>query len=223
MQTGVLEKLPQTARDRLFARAVKRDLDRGELLQLAGSPAERVHLILAGVVSLSVSDINGEETIVALAGPGTFVGEAAAIDGEPQPFDATTATPTRVIGFDAPSFVDIVFACPKAGQALAAQGSARARWMIETTLERTTGEVDARLAGRLLDLSRMLGRTNGSTIELDLPLGQRDLGRLAGMCRESTCKTLRRMKAAGILDYQGRKLRILRPDSLRMLKCGGRA
>ncbi|HWC12962.1 MAG TPA: Crp/Fnr family transcriptional regulator [Actinomycetota bacterium] len=221
MQRSVLEQLSPTQRERLLARAVRRDLPRGELLQLAGSPAERVHLIVTGIVSLSVRDIDGDETILGLAGPGTFVGEVAAIDGEPQPFDAATATAAQVVGFDAAAFVDIVFSSPPAARALAALGTARSRWMIDTALERTTGEVDARLAGRLLDLSRMLGRTNGTTIELELPLSQRDLGRLAGMCRESACKTLRRMKANGIVDYEGRKLRILRPDSLRMLKCGG--
>ncbi len=221
MQRRVIEQLSQPQRERLLARAVRRDLPSGELLQLTGSPPERVHLIVRGIVSLSVRDAEGAETILGLAGPGTFIGEAAAIDGEPQPFDATTTTPAHVVGFDAATFVDVVFASPGAARALAALGSARSRWMIETALERTTGDVDARLAGRLLDLSRMLGRAAGTTIELDLPVGQRDLGRLAGICRESTCKTLRRMQADGIVDYEGRKLRILRPDSLRKLKCGG--
>jgi CRP-like cAMP-binding protein len=66
----------------------------------------------------------------------------------------------------------------------------------------------------------MLGTEENDTITLDLPLGQKDLGKLAGMCRESTCKTLRRLKADGIVDYRGRTMRILRPDSLKMMRCG---
>jgi hypothetical protein len=31
---------------------------------------------------------------------------------------------------------------------------------------------------------------------------------------------LRRLKADGVVDYEGRKLRILRPDTLRMMRCG---
>ena len=86
--------------------------------------------------------------------------------------------------------------------------------MSDTAVERTSSEVPARLAGRLLDLADLLGTVRQGAVEMELPLAQGDLGRLAGMCRESACKTLRRFKSQGLLDYRGRRLRILRPDAL---------
>lgn len=219
----VIEKLPQAERERLLARAVKRQLNRGDILHLAGDPADRVHLVLDGVVKLSLRDSEGDETILGLAPAGTAVGDLAAVDGRPQPLDAVAATPAVVSGLDAKLFTEIVFAHPSAALELSRAQASRTRWMIETALERTSGEIAARLAGRLLDLGRLLGTAQGETISLELPLGQRDLGKLAGICRESTCKTLRRLKADGVLDYEGRKLRILRPDTLRMMRCGSGA
>src|SRR5687767_9712549 len=217
---SIVEKLTPSARERLLVRAVKRHMEPGDILHLAGDPASRVHLILDGVVKLSVRDSEGDETILGLAAPGSVVGDLAAVDGRPQPLDAIAATHGLVMGVDADLFVDVVFADPTAALELCRAQSDRTRWMVETALERTSGEVTARLAGRLLDLGRLLGSTQGGTIALELPLGQKDLGKLAGMCRESTCKTLRRLKADGIVDYQGKKLRILRPDTLRMMRCG---
>jgi CRP-like cAMP-binding protein len=97
------------------------------------------------------------------------------------------------------------------------------RWLYATTLERTSSEVPARLAGRLLDLGDLLGRIHQGALEIDLPVAQGDLGRLAGISRESTCKALRSFKSQGLLDYRGRRLRILRPDALERIRCAGRA
>ena len=217
---SLLDELRPADRTILLDRAVERDLGRDEILHLAGDRPERVHLVVDGIVKLSARASNGDETILGLATPGATIGDIAAIDGRGQPLDAITVTPCTLMGFDARLFVEVVFRNPAASLALAHAGTQRARWIIDTALERTSGEVEERLAGRLLDLGRMLGRPVGTGVELDLPIGQRDLGKLAGMCRESACKTLRRMKSEGIVDYDGRRLRILRPNTLRMMRCG---
>lgn len=218
--TAVLDMLGPDARDKLLGRSVERQLGRGDILHLAGDRPERIHVIVEGVVKLSLRDSEGEETILGLAVPGTLAGDIGAVDGRPQPLDAIAATPVRALGIDAALFVDSVLSHPAAARELCSQQAARTRWIIETALERTSGEVTSRLAGRLLDLARMLGTQRGDQIAVELPLSQRDLGKLAGMCRESTCKTLRRLKSQGVVDYEGRKLRILRPDTLRMMRCG---
>lgn len=217
---SLIAALCQADRSILLARAVERHLRRGEILHLAGGRPDRVHLIEQGIVKLTSRDSEGDETILGLATPGTVCGDLPAIDGRPHPVDAVAATPARVLGFDASAFLEIVLRNRFAALELARIQAARTRWMADIALERTSGEASARIAGRLLDLGRILGTDRGDVIEMELPLGQRDLGKLAGVCRESTCKTLRRLKAEGVVDYQGRSLRILRPDSLRMMRCG---
>src|SRR5688572_24106629 len=111
---AVLEKLPTDQRERLLARAVKRRLGKGDILHLAGDPVDRVHLVLDGVVKLSLRDSEGEETILGLAPAGTVVGDLGAVDGRPQPLDAIAATAGVVAGLDAQLFVDVVFTDPHA-------------------------------------------------------------------------------------------------------------
>ena len=220
MRTELLDGLPGAARTKLLDRAVPRSLENGEILHLAGDRPDRVHLVTAGLIKLSVRDSEGDETILGLAPVNSVVGDLAAIDGGTQPLDAVAATPSEVLGFDAKLFIDTIMASPCSVRALARIQVARTRWLAETALERTSGAVSSRLAGRLLDLGKLIGTTDGRVIEVELPLGQRDLGRLSGVCRESTNKTLRRLKAAGVIDYKGQTLRILRPDSLQMMRCG---
>jgi CRP-like cAMP-binding protein len=141
----------------------------------------------------------------------------------PQPLDAIAATPCDVIGLDADLFLEVVSRNAESALELATALATRMRWMCDTAMERSSSEVTGRLAGRLLDLADMLGRVNDGAVEMEMPLAQGDLGQLAGMCRESACKTLRKFKADGVVDYRGRKLRILRPDVLERIRCAGRA
>ena len=219
----VLEALPERDRRALLERGVPRALRRGQILYMAGERERRLHLVTEGVVKLTARDGAGHETILGLAVPGDLIGEVAAIDQLQQPLDAVAATPSSVLGIDADLFVEMMSRHGSASLELARCLAARTRWMCDTAMERSNSEVPARLAGRLLDLADMLGRVESGAVEMELPLAQADLGRLAGMCRESTCKTLRNFKAKGVVDYRGRRLRILRPDVLEKIRCAGRA
>ncbi|MPZ70269.1 MAG: helix-turn-helix domain-containing protein, partial [Actinobacteria bacterium] len=194
----------------------------GELLYLTGDPSERVHVIDSGILKLTARDAEGEETIVGLALPGETVGEIAALDVTSHPTDCSAATRAMVTGFDAGTFVEVLRNDPSGALGVARILSARFRWCSDAAIERAASEVPARLAGRLLELARLLGDEGEAGIDLEMPLAQADLGRLAGMCRESACKALRRFRREGLVDYRGRKLRILRPDALEHIRCAGR-
>lgn len=220
--SSVIDALSSEDQSILFDRLVRRRLDAGEPLYFAGERIRRAHVLGIGLLKLAARSPEGDETILSLAMPGDIVGEVAMLDDLPQHLDAVAAAPSVTYGVDADLLVELVGRNPQAGLALARQMAQRLRWVCDAALERTSSEVPARLAGRLLDLADMLGRMESGAIEMELPLAQHDLGSLAGMCRESACKTLRRFKADGLLDYRGRRLRILRPDLLERIRCGAR-
>jgi CRP/FNR family transcriptional regulator, cyclic AMP receptor protein len=223
MASPVVAALTPPQRSRLLERGVPRRLSPGDILHLSGDPRPRVHLVTRGVVKLSARDGEGRETIFGLALPGDLTGELRMIDDLCQPVDAVAATRVAVIALDSSALSEILEQNPRAALALARGMAKQMRWLYATTLERTSSEVAARLAGRLLDLADLLGRIQQGALEMDLPVAQGDLGRLAGISRESTCKALRRFQSQGLLDYRGRRLRILRPDVLERIRCAGRA
>jgi CRP/FNR family transcriptional regulator, cyclic AMP receptor protein len=220
---SVLQALPSRAFNDLLDRAAYRRLEEGEYLYVCGDRERRCHLIASGTIKLVARDAEGEETILALAVPGDIVGDVAGLDELGQPLDAVALSDSDVYGFDVDHLLRALTSHPEAALELARSLAAKTRWMYETTLERSAGEVPARLAGRLLALADILGYVDGGTLQMDLPMHQGELGRLAGMCRESACKALRNFKKHGVVDYEGRKLRILRPDVLEKIRCAGRA
>lgn len=220
----VLEALDPAIANVIIERGVVKDIGRNDFLHLEGEPTDdRIHIVLDGVVKLSARDGEGRETILGLALEGDLLGDIAVLGTGYHPYDAVAAVPSSLLGVDATSFVDAVALSPRAVRALASSLAERTGRIARAAAERSTSEVPARLAARLLELAEMLGRMRGDSIELELPFAQEELGRLAGMCRESACKTLRRFRSQGILDYRGKKLRIYRPDSLERIKCAGRA
>lgn len=217
----VLAALPRRDLARLLDHAVERVLERDEILHLEGEDGERAHLVLSGMVKHSLGGAG--EAIVGLSVAGDLIGDLALVTDDRQPYDTIAATETTLLGFEEDDLRATIEDHPGACLALAAAVAARFRWMASATNDRSATLVTERLAGRLLDLGEILGRMQGGVIDLDLPLRQQDLGRLAGMSRESACKTMRRFRAAGVVDYEGPRLRILRPEVLRHIKCEGRA
>lgn len=221
--SSLIQALAPTERERLLDRAVPRVLTRGEALYLAGDRERRVHLVMDGLLMLAARDGAGDETLLGLAVAGEIVGDSSAVDGEPQPFDVVAATRSTLVGIDADLLLEIVSNNGAAALELARTIAMRTRWLSSIALERAHNDVSARMAGRLLDLAELLGRMRSGTIEMELPLSQTEMGRLAGVCRESASKTLNRLRSDGILDYSGKTLRIFRPDALERIRCAGRA
>jgi CRP/FNR family cyclic AMP-dependent transcriptional regulator len=216
----LLDALEPSERLRLLARSVPRHLAPGGILSLAGERGGRVHIVQKGVVKLTARDGDGRETILALAVRGDILGDLAAIDDLPHPVDSIAATPCDLLGVEATMLNDILVRNPAAAFALTRSLASRLRWVCGIALERTSVNVPARLAGRLLDLAELIGRIDDGAVELEIPLAQADLGRLAGMCRESACKALRQFRERGLIDYRDRRLRILRPDALEHIRTG---
>jgi CRP/FNR family cyclic AMP-dependent transcriptional regulator len=216
----LLDALDPAERAQLLARSVPRHLAPGTILSLAGGDGRRVHIVENGVVKLTARDAEGRETILALAVRGDVLGDLAAIDNRPQPVDSIAATPCDLLGIDSKALGDVLASNPAAAFAMTRSLASRLRWVCGTALERTSVSVPARLAGRLLELADLVGRADDGAVEIEVPLGQADLGRLAGMCRESACKALRQFRANGLIDYRRRRLRILDPDALEAIRTG---
>jgi CRP-like cAMP-binding protein len=219
---GLLDELPASKRILLTRRSVTRTLEKGESLFLEGEQTDRVHVVTSGVLKLCARAGDGSEAIVALAVQGELIGEFPALLGGPNPYDAIAVTDCELVGFDGDLLIKALLSQPSTALGLVTAVAERSRWASDSLIERTAGNATARLAGRLLGLSELLGHRHGGTIDLPMPVPQEDLARLSGMCRENACKILRNFKRAGVVDYSRKRLRILRPDALEKIKCAGR-
>ena len=218
----LLSELGPRALERLLDRSVTRCAPKGHVLFLESEPRTRVHFVLEGAFFLYRRDAGGSESVVGFASPGVLLDEVGLLDGAPHTCDAIAASDAHVLGIAVDTVRDELDRSPDMTRALVRQLEARVRWIDAAASERATCQVTGRIAGRLLDLARILGTHRADAIEMDLPIQQEQLGLLAATTRESACKAMRRLRRQGVLEYSGRRLRILRPDALHHLRCGER-
>lgn len=85
--------------DPLFAR-FGQEFAAGEVLFREGEPGDRMFVIQTGAVRITKA-MAGEHKVLAVLGPGEFLGEMAILNGKPRTATATVIEPTRCLLIDA--------------------------------------------------------------------------------------------------------------------------
>jgi CRP/FNR family transcriptional regulator, cyclic AMP receptor protein len=92
--------------DPLFAR-FGREYQPGEVLFREGEAGEVMFVIQAGAVRISKA-IGGEDKLLAVLGPGEFLGEMAILNGRPRTATATVVEPARCLVIEARTLEQMV-------------------------------------------------------------------------------------------------------------------
>ena len=85
--------------DPLFAR-FGQEFAAGDVLFRDGEPGDRMFVIQTGAVRITKT-MGGEQKVLAVLGPGEFLGEMAILNGKPRTATATVVEPTRCLLIDA--------------------------------------------------------------------------------------------------------------------------
>ena len=183
----------------------ERALTSGELLCGRGDPGDRMFVVLAGRLRVSVVTAEGRELSMRIAGPGEMVGEIAAFDGGARTTDMTAIEPARVSVLPA----EVFFKC----LALHPQIARNALNMLCRRLRETTAQLESialypieqRLA-RLLLLSLGDAPPSGRRVAVALDLSQTEIAQLLGATRSKVNVALGKLEDAGALQRTSDRL-----------------
>ena len=174
----------------MFTAAAWRQLRAGDVLFSAGDPGDGCYRLDHGLLKVMVTSPSGEERIIAMLGPGAFVGELAMIDRMPRSATVVALRDSvlRFIGRD--TFEKSVKAHPETF-ALVAILAARLRQTDEALAASSFLTVKARVARALLELTKFVGKPSGPRrIEIDDRISHADLAAMAGVARENVSRVL---------------------------------
>lgn len=200
---GLFLELPPDAAAQFASLAGRRRLADGELLYARGDAAEALFGLARGRIRLSNVDPDGREVLVMLFEPGDWVGEVSLFDGLPRTHDAHAVGECEVYVLPKERLLALLDAEPRLYRYFAARLARALRWALSYIDDAVFLPLSARLARRLLDLSRVYGENTALGRRLDLHLTQEDLGRMLGASRQSVSKELKRWEARGwiALEY----------------------
>lgn len=201
--------------DALAAMASSRRYARGETIFSEGQEAGGLYAVLSGLVRIYKTSLSGKEQILHVFGPGELFAEVAVFRNASLPANAQALEHSDILFIPRRGFIERIRATPDMALDMLALLSLRLRSFVAKIEDLSLKEVPARLAAHLLLLQVSQG---GEAVRLDLPKGQ--LASLLGTIPETLSRILKKFSEAGILETDGRTVRLLDKDGLERVALG---
>jgi len=207
MDWPVLASLPLQERRALVARLRRRSYHRDEVIFHQGDPADTLHLIAAGHVSVRATLRGGEFVVVAILGPGEAFGEIALVGG-PNARGATVVALERceTLSLGRDEFQRLRTSHPGVDRFLVELLSARVEKLNNYLLEALYVPAERRVLRRLLELCELY---TGDDQRIVIPVTQEMLASLAGTTRPTANQVLRRLVASNIVAISRSQIAVL--------------
>jgi CRP/FNR family cyclic AMP-dependent transcriptional regulator len=212
---ALLDGLPEEERERFLGIAKTRSYHRGEVIFLAGAPADSLQLIVSGWVAVRAGTEAGDMALLSVMGAGDFFGDIALFNPE----WVRTATVTALAACETLSvyrheFTRLRAVHPSVDQVLVQVLSAQVRRLSTLLVEAMYLPAEARLYRRVLDAAKVWGGSVKGTV---IPLTQEDIAELAGTTRSTANRALRQAEESGLLRIGRGRIELLDPKGISLL------
>lgn len=215
----LFEGLPEEHLRNLAAIAREQSLRKRETIFSEGEKGTGFYVVLSGRVKIFKLSAEGKEQILHFFGAGEPFGEVPVFAGLHFPANAETIEDCRLLFFPRESFVGLIQRNPSIALNMLAVLSKRLRVFASLIEDLSLKEVPGRLAAYLLYLS---DKGSGAS-ELELTITKSQLASLLGTIPETLSRIIGRMTGQGLIESDGRKIRILDRRGLRGLAEAGRS
>jgi CRP/FNR family transcriptional regulator len=210
--------LPREQIEKLARIVIDKTLKRGQTIFSEGDEASGLYVTLSGRVKVFKLSPDGKEQILHIIGQGEPFGEVPMFAGEYFPANAETIEETRILFFPRASFVELIRGEPSLAMNMLSILSKRLRQFARLIEDLSLKEVSGRLAAYLIYLSE---RDNKSD-KLELDIAKVQLASLLGTIPETLSRILGKMEGQGLIQVQGRRIRLLERKALEDLAAGGK-
>ena len=201
--------LSDTQLDRLIDHCPARTFSAGGRIVSPSMAADRFYIILAGSVCLYKLSSKGDRQILHLYGPGDTFGEAAMWAGINYPAFADAVDDAAVMSVGRGLLKKMVAENEDLAMKMMAGMASKLREFNRLIEQLSLKEVPSRLAEILLE---MPAGSDGGTILLDQ--SKKQLAERIGTIPETLSRALGKLREAGLITIEGRKITVLDADGL---------
>lgn len=211
----MLDALSETQKQHVHSVTRMLEVKRGERIYMAGDPSDQIYLLKVGTVKISAVGPEGQEATLAFLYPGDLFGELAICDDSPRDHLATAHEHSVLCAIDREMLVQLVQQVPSLGYQITKLMGFRLRRFRSRVEELLCRGATERIAHTLLDLASECGVRDSKGVLIKLRLNQVDLGNLVGLARETVNIVLQDFRQRGLIETQGRQIRIADEEGLR--------
>jgi CRP-like cAMP-binding protein len=228
-QESARQRRELLAKGSLFSKLSERELD--ALVQVSrvqklrpreelchkGDPGNQVYLISKGRLKAVTTSAEGDDVVFSIMAPGEVCGELALLSGGRRTATITAIDEAELIVLDRREFLPFLKQHPDAAIKLLEVLAERQLRLSELVEDTTFLNLPARLAKKLVSLSRAYGRETPDGIRIDLKLSQTEIGDLVATSRESINKQIKSWSEDGLASMKAGIVTIHRIDDLEAL------
>lgn len=184
-----------------------------------GDPCEGLFVVIRGRVRVYRANRDGREQILHDQGPGQPLAEVPLFDGGPYPASARAEERTRLLFLSRPAFQELYHSEPEVADAVIRELGRRLRRAVHLIEKISLRDVPSRVALTLLEHAGAAGAEAGEPFTL--PSTQAELADELATTRESVARALRTLRDEGLIQQEGRRVRVLNAAGLEARAYGG--
>jgi CRP/FNR family transcriptional regulator len=208
--------LPGDQIERLARTASRRPFKRGETIFTEGEEADGFYVVVRGRVKIFKLSPEGKEQVLHLVGFQEPFGEVPVFSGGNFPAHAEALEESLLLFFPRAAFVDLMRSDPSLAMNMLALLSGRLRQFAGLIEGLSLKGVPARLASYLIYLSDRA--KDDPYVRLDIP--KTLLANVLGTIPETVSRVLGKMASDGLIEVEGRRIRLLDRKRLAALSKG---
>jgi len=211
------EELPEEQIEDLSMIVADQVFHRGQSIFSEGDDGTGFYVVISGRIKIFKLSSEGKEQTLHIFGPGDPFGEVAVFSGQHFPANAEAMEESRLFFFPRDSFAKLIGKNPSLALNMLAILSKRLRRFANLIDDLSLKEVPGRLAAYLIYLSGQ----KGDSEELELNITKSQLASLLGTIPETLSRILGKMSKQGLIETDGRRIRILDREALEDLAESG--
>jgi CRP-like cAMP-binding protein len=210
--TDLFGSLDDDAVGALGKQLVPRSYRKGQPLFHQGDPGTSLFIICEGTVAVYVTSENGDRMVLTTLGATDLLGEIALLDEGSRSASAEALEATTVLALSRTAFLDLLRDQPAMVDQLLRSMGSLVRRLSEQASDFVFLDLPGRVAKAVLRLAEDSPSANGGPVEITVTQGR--LAEMVGGSRQSVNQILQNFAGRGMLEVQGRRLIVTKPDLL---------
>lgn len=187
---------------------------RGMVVYNWGERSNAIYLILKGVVKTHTMDVNGKELITGLYKPDDFLGFTSFDENIPYNETATAVEDTELVGISKKQVSEILKKSQEVSMELMNLLTDNLSTVKNQLIQMAYSSVRKKTASTILQFVNVINPKPGNPIRIL----RSDLAATAGIATESLIRTLSDFKKDGLIEIEGRDIRVIDHQGLEMME-----
>jgi len=210
--TGKLKNLSELREQ--FEKYQLLEFKKGDFIYEKGKHSNFFYLVKRGVVKTHHNDDKGKELITSLYKTGDFFGNSSEDPQASNPDYATAMETTELYAVSRESFYDLLLHNPHISIKLVEILNNNLVGLKKQLMNMAYGSVRKKTANTILLFAEKIEKYPLQTIRIS----RSDLASVAGMAPESLIRTLSEFKKEGLIEIEGRNIKLINSQALREIE-----